>query len=294
MNLSNWGRWGKEDEIGALNFISPEKIVEAARLIQKGKVYSLTMPIHMNQTPYDGSMRMPPFHVLTRDGGDYAAGAKKPGGFQFSDGYVFLNTHGATHMDALSHVWYDQQLYNGYSEDSVKSKGAKHCGIEKVKGITTRAVLLDLPTFKGVEHLEGGEVITPEMLDECAASQGIKVKPGDMVFIRTGWLKMLDKDPQLFEHSEPGIGEACVQWIYEKEIIGIATDNLAVEVKPEERKDAVLPVHMKALRDLGVYFMELFNFEELAKDQVYECMFVAAPLSITGAVGSPINPLAIV
>ncbi|TWI54722.1 cyclase family protein [Halalkalibacter nanhaiisediminis] len=293
MNLSNWGRWGEDDELGALNFISPEKIIEAAKIITKGKVYSLSMPIHMHQTPYDHSLRMPPFHVLTRDGGDYAAGVKRPGGLQFSDGYVFLNTHGSTHMDALSHVWYDDQLYNGFSGDSVKSKGAKFCGIEKVKGIVTRAILLDLPTFKQVEHLEAGEVITPSMLDECAFFQGVSIKSGDMLFIRTGWLKMLEKDPELFESSEPGIGEDCIKWIAEKEIIGIAADNLAVEVKPEERSDAVIPVHMKALRDLGVYFMELFNFEELAKERVYECMFVAAPLSITGAVGSPLNPLAI-
>ncbi|MBU8918848.1 cyclase family protein [Neobacillus sp. 114] len=294
MSLSNWGRWGADDQLGALNFINPEKIIQASRMINKGKVYSLAMPIHTHKTPYDKALRVAPFHVLTRDGGDYAAGAKRVGDVQFADGYVFLNTHGSTHMDALSHVWYDDQIYNGFSDNSIKSKGAKYCGIEKVKGIVTRAVLLDIPLFKGVEYLEAGEVITPEDLDQCAASQGVTINSGDMLFIRTGWLKMLEENSEKFEKYEPGIGEACIKWIAEKEIIGIAADNLAVEVKPEEREGAVIPVHMKALRDLGVYFMELFNFEELAKDKVYECMFVAAPLAITGAVGSPINPLAII
>lgn len=294
MKLSNWGRWGEEDQIGALNFITPEKIIEASRIITKGKVYSLALPINMHNTPYDKQLRVPPFHVLTRDGGDYAAGAKRAGGVQFADGYVFLNTHGSTHMDALSHVWYEDKIYNGFSDHSIKSKGAKYCGIDQVKGIVTRAVLLDIPSYKGVEHLEAGEVISPEDLDQCAKSQGVTIKSGDMLFIRTGWLKVLEKDPEKFEEYEPGIGEECVEWIAKKEIIGIAADNLAVEVKPEQRHGAVIPVHMKALRDLGVYFMELFNFEEMANDKVYECMFVAAPLSITGAVGSPLNPLAII
>jgi kynurenine formamidase len=294
MEISNWGRWGKDDEVGAINFITPQKIVEATRIVTTGKVYSLALPIHMQQTPYDQSLRVPPFHVLTRDGGDYAAGAKKIGGVQFADGYVFLNTHCSTHMDALSHVWYDNQIYNGFSDHSIKSKGAKYCGIEKVKGIVTRAVLLDMPLFKGVEHLEGGEVISSEDLEQCAASQGVVIQSGDMLFIRTGWLKMLAKDPEKFAEQEPGIGEDCIEWIAKKEVVGVAADNLAVEVKPAEREDAVIPVHMKAIRDLGVYFMELFNFEELAKDKVYECMFVAAPLLISGAVGSPINPIAII
>jgi kynurenine formamidase len=293
MTVSNWGRWGKEDEVGALNLITPEKIIQAASLVTKGKTYSLALPINMKNTPHHGS-RMPPFHVLTRDGGDYAAGARKLGGFQYSDGYVFLNTHGSTHMDALSHVWYEDQLYNGFSSNTVRSNGAKHCGIEKVKSIVTRAVLLDIANFYRVEHLDGGQVITPNELDECARFQGVEIRPGDMLFIRTGWLKMQEKDPDLFESVEPGIGEACINWIAEKQIMGIAVDNLAVEVRPEEREETLMPVHMTALRDLGVYLMELFNFEELSRDKVYECLFVAAPLPITGSVGSPLNPIAII
>lgn len=294
LDYSNWGRWGATDQIGALNFITPEKIVQAAKLITKGKVYSLSLPIDQRVTPFDSSLRMPPFHFLTRDGGDYAAGAKQIGEVQFADGYVMLNTHASTHIDALSHVWYDDQLYNGFSSHGVKSKGAKNCGIENVKGIVTRAVLLDIAKFKQVEHLEGGEVITPTDLEECAKQQGVEIQSGDMLFIRTGWLKVYENDMEMFMKSEPGIGEASVEWMAQKEIIGVATDNFAVEVKPEERPGAVIPVHKKALRDLGLYFMELFNFEQLAADEIYECMFVAAPLQITGSVGSPINPLAII
>lgn len=288
----NWGRWGEKDERGAANFISPELLRDAAGLVKRGKVYSLSLPIQQRGVPVF-PRRAPCLHFMTLDGGDYAAGFSRKGGFQTSDDYISLPTHGTTHIDALAHVWYDDQLYNGYLGSSVRSTGAAKLGIDKLKHLCGRGVHLDLCAWQGVDHLPGGYVVAADDLRACAAAQGVDVRKGDIVLFRTGWQQVFAKEggPKFFE-QEPGIGLDAARWLGELGVAAIGSDNYGVEVVPTEHGDPA-PVHRMLIRDYGMYLLELFVLDALAKDQVHEFLFVAAPLMITGGVGSPINPLAL-
>ncbi len=289
---NNWGRWGKEDERGTANTITPERLAGAAGLVRRGRVYSLSLPVQAQAVPVL-PRRAPTQHFMTLDGGDYAAGLQRKSGFQASDDYLALYTHGSTHIDALAHVWYDGTLYNGFSANTVRSTGAARCGIEKLGHLVGRGVLLDFCRYRGQTPLAGGTVLTPEDFEACAAAQGVALREGDVVLIRTGWLATFDElDPGPFFAAEPGIGLAAGEWIGAMGFAAIGADNYAVEAIPTETQ-ATAPVHRRLIRDYGVSLMELMVLDKLAADEVWEFMFVAAPLAITGGVGSPINPLAI-
>ncbi len=207
-DVCNWGRWGDADELGTLNFITADKIAQAASLVKHGKVFPLGVDFGSSGPQGAFQFRHNPIHVMTVDGGDVNTlarygpdWARNPGArelgkyfqdnpFRFNDDMIIMPLQAATQWDALSHVYYDDQLYNGFPADSVTSLGAFHCGIDKVdgKGITSRGVLLDLVRHRGAEtFLELGNPITPGELDDVARSQGVTVGRGDIVLIRTGW-----------------------------------------------------------------------------------------------------------
>lgn len=289
--MNNWGKWGQDDELGALNYISSEKIVEATKLVKRGRVYQLAIPIRRSGVPMI-PLRNQCLHLMSVDGGDYLAGAKHAGSAQTMDDYIFMATHGTTHIDALSHVACDNLLYNGFGIENVRSKGARKCGIQNVKGILSRGIMLDLPKSRGVKYLERSYKISADDLERCAAQQRIKVSTGDVLLVRTGWINVFYEDQKSFEEVSPGIGLEAAQWLIGNEISAIGSDNVAVEVIPWEKE--VTPVHIELIRNHGVYMMELLNLEELSRDNVHEFLFIAAPLRIMGGVGSPLNPLAAV
>ncbi len=288
----NWGRWGKDDERGAANHIGADHVRQAAGLIREGKVYSLSIPVQQTDVPV-APRRSPCLHFMTLDGGDYAAGLRRKAGYQAADDYISLPTHGTTHIDALSHVWYGDQLYNGYLGSLVRSSGAKKLGIEKLGALVGRGILLDLAGSSGLPHLEGGAVITAADLQQCAARQGTEIRRGDIVLFRTGWQQVFrDHGSGAFFQSEPGIGLNAAHFLADVGVAAVGSDNYGVEVVPTENAEPS-PVHRLLIRDYGVYLMELLALDQLAADRCFEFMFVAAPLKITGGTGSPINPLAI-
>lgn len=206
--VRNWGRWGAADELGTLNFITADKVAEAAGLAQRGKVFALGTDFGSNGPQGAFKFRNNPVHTMTVDGGDAdtlvrygpewlrnavahdvsAFFADNP--FRFNDDMIVMPLQAASQWDALSHVYYEDKLYNGFPADSVTSFGAYHCGIDKVDavGITSRGVLLDLVRFRGAEvFLEPGNPVTPEELDAVAAKQGVEVRSGDIVLVHTGW-----------------------------------------------------------------------------------------------------------
>jgi kynurenine formamidase len=221
------------------------------------------------------------------------------GPMRFNDDVIIMPLQAATQWDALSHVYYDDQLYNGFPASSVTSLGAFHCGIDKVdgKGITSRGVLLDIVRLRGVETFcELGDPITPEELDEAARAEGVTVGRGDIVLVRTGWwARFLETG----DGAEPGAGLhwSCAAWLHDHEVAAVAADNLMVE-NPQSGIDGVfLPMHMLCLRDMGLMLGEYWDLtalaEDCAADGIYEFQLVAPPLRVTGAVGSPLNPIAI-
>ncbi len=293
--LSNWGRWGKEDERGTTNFITQERLVAAARLVRAGKVFDLGIPFGADGPQSGAGGRINPILLVSETGQEQ----QFPGAFHYADDYIFMPLQAASQWDSLAHVHYDGKLYNGFPASSITPKGARHCGIDKQgKGIAGRGVLLDIARHLGRKWLEMGEVITPDQLDACAAATGIKFHSGDILCIRTGWRRKFleERNPTEWMKGEPGIGLASCEWLAKREIAVVCCDNIAVEALPGEVADEVLPVHMVLLRDMGMTLGEILDFEELAADcaadGVYEFFFCGPPIKFTRALGSPINPLA--
>ena len=293
--VSNWGRWGPEDERGTVNLITAERLVEAARLVRKGKVFDLGIPFDANG-PQPGGGRINPVRLMSETGADQVF----PGAFKYADDYVFMPLQGASQWDGLAHVYYDDQLYNGYPSTDVSVHGAVRNSIDKMaKGIAGRGVLLDVARLKGVDWMGAGEVIGPDDLDRAASQQGVEVRSGDILLFRTGWRRkfLTDGSAVEFMAGEPGLGMACAEWLHDKEVAAVCSDNWAIEVLPGEFTDEILNVHMVLIRDMGMTLGEILDFEELAADcaddGVYEFFFCAPPIKFTKAVGSPINPLAI-
>jgi kynurenine formamidase len=153
-------------------------------------------------------------------------------------------------------------------------------------------VLLDVAGYKQRERLEAGEAISANDLDACARAQGVEIRSGDILLLRTGWIRVFAQDRDLFYASEPGIDVSTLPWLKEHDIVAVAADNHAVEVMTQVPPPD-LPIHKAAIRDLGLYLVEYLNLEELAADRVYESLVVIAPLPLTGGIGSPVNPIAI-
>ncbi len=281
--LSNWGRWGADDERGALNLITPELVHGAAGLIKTGKVYSLAVPLKAEGPQW------PPRHKtwrVTTYHNDW-----EPHGS--ADDVVMMHSHSGTHLDALSHVWYENQIYKCFqASDNISSEGARRNSIDRVPFIVGRGVLLDVARWKGVQHLNLGEAITPSELDQCAESQNIHLRAGDLVLVRTGWMQVFDRDRALFNRGAPGLDTTTLDWLKQNDIVLIGADNHGVEVMQSIPPDSI-PLHRVAIRDLGIYLLEDLNLEAIAADRVYEFLLVVAPLPLTGAVGSPVNPIAI-
>lgn len=298
----NWGKWGAEDEWGTLNYITPEKIVEAARLVRQGKVFSLAIPFD-DKGPQTGSFgRFNPIHFMLQDGADVAAGAQDHlPNLRYTDDAVTMPLQCATQWDSLAHIMYEGKMYNGYDARMVTSAGAKKNGIDKMRNkIISRGVLLDIPRYRGKPWLEAGEAIYPADLDGAVAQGKVSVGKGDIVLIRTGQLAQVRAEGSWGQYSggpAPGLSLTTAPWFCEKRVAGYATDTWGTEVIPNETEDVFQPLHIVFIVHAGMLVGEIFDLEELAedcaRDGVYEFMFVAPPLPITGAVGSPVNPQAI-
>ena len=290
MSQDAWGKWGSDDERGALNYIGAAEVRHATTLVRTGEVLRLAQLLSP-KTPVP-SHRCGMQHFMGRDGGDYAAGAKRPGGFQFAEDTVVMPLHIGTHVDALCHAWYDDKLYNGYLGDTLRSTtGAARLGVEKMPPVVTRGVLLDLVRLKG-RLLADGESIGRADLEAAAAAAGITPGRGDAVLLRTGWLEAQKGVKQPSFNEEPGIDLEAALWLAEAEVAVVGADNFAIEVLPFPQ-GKVFPVHQRLIRDFGVVLLEGLMLDPLVASERHEFMFVASALPIVGATGSPLSPVAI-
>jgi len=300
--VKNWGRWGPDDEIGTLNNISPEDIVNAARLIRRGKVFSLGLNFD-NRGPQTGlwGNRFNPIHTMLTSGVDAIAGRQDSIGIRYADDMVTMPLQCGTQWDALGHVFFGDKMWNGYEAKLVDSSGAQKNGIEKTRDkMAGRGVLLDVARFKGVESLEDGYGIGTEELEDCAKAQGVEVRRGDFVIFRTGQMERCLKTGVWGGYAggdAPGLRFETADWIRRTDIAAICADTWGCEVRPNESSEASQPWHWVVIPMIGITMGEIFYLKDLAedcaKDHVYEFFFCGPPLPITGAVGSPINPIAI-
>jgi kynurenine formamidase len=298
----NWGRWGAHDEVGTLNYITPEMMVKAAALVKRGRVFSLAIPFDSTGPQINQPRRFNPIHRMILTGPDFTSGAvKRPGGVGFADDMVIMALQCGTQWDALSHCFLDDKLYNGYDANLVSSEGAKKNGMEKMaRGVVARGVLLDIPRVKKLDWLEPGYAITVDDLESAVKAQNVTVGTGDALLVRTGQMAMCKARGGWGDYAggnAPGLSFHTAGWVHDRQIAALATDTWGMEVRPNEIADSYQPLHQVFIPNMGLLVGEIFALDELAedcaRDRVWEFLFVAPPLPITGAVGSPVNPLAI-
>ncbi len=304
---TNWGKWGAEDQIGTLNYITPEVTVQAAGVVESGQVYSLAIPLGDYQ-PARGP-RLQHFMLSTAQGTD-----ARP---HWIGDFLSLPTHGTTHWDGLGHIFGEGRLYNGHdAQTNLTSAGALKNGIHlAADNLVSRGVLLDVARYKQVNRLEAGYVITGDDLRATASQQNLRLRRGDVVLIRSGWLgQFLGENAEAFwsfswtedqVRDEPGIGWGVSQWLKEIEAAAVAVDNLSVEAVPTEaaagekagHPEFDWPVHYELIRNQGMMLGALFHLDELAescsRDGRYDFLFAGPPYRLTHGTGSPVNPLAI-
>lgn len=285
----NWGRWGEDDEAGALNLLTPQVVRDAVGLVTSGDVVSLAQPIG----PAAGvpPHRRPAARFMDRDAGDYALGARSPHGFRFAEDTVQMPTHSGTHLDALAHAWHGEELYNGHPSSSVRStSGAQRCGADKLRPIVTRGVLADLVRSIG-QPLDPSRPVTAEDLERCLEDDGIEVGSGDAVLLRTGWWETRGGRADYFDH-EPGIDDEAAQWLAERDVALVGADNYAVEVQPSA-EGSMFPVHLTLMHLHGVPLLENLDLSRVAGTGRTTFLFVAAPLLLAGSTAGPVSPLAV-
>jgi len=304
--LKNWGRWGADDELGTLNFTQASDIVAAARLVQKGKVMSLALAYDAKgpqggKTNYPALGRFNPIHVMLRTGTDAYSGVLDHRKIRGADDIIIMPLQCGTQWDGLGHIFYGDHMWNGYDCRTVTSAGAQKCGIENTREkMVGRGVLLDIPRLLGRDHLPDGFAVTCDHLDKAERHFRVQVGRGDYLIVRTGQMeaKLAERNWDGYSGGDaPGLAFETLDWLHAKQVAAIVTDTWGVEVRPNETDEATQPWHWIAIPIMGLTVGEIFYLAELAadcaQDQRYEFMFVAPALPITGAVGSPANPLAI-
>jgi kynurenine formamidase len=312
--VKNWGRWGADDEVGTMNFVAEAEILAARDCVRKGKVFSLGLNFDANgpQSAENGAHgRFNPIHYMLQTGVEAAAGAQDhqrsatqlPTQLpcRYADDAVIMPLQCGTQWDALCHNFAGDRMWNGYDARLVDTQGAKKNGIEKMHNrMVGRGVLLDIPRWLGGDVLEDGYGISNDELDACAEAQGVELRRGDFVVVRTGMMERCQAAGSWAGYSggdAPGLRFETAEWCWKREIAAICTDTWGCEVRPNESLQAFQPWHWVVIPMMGLTMGEIFNVKALAddcaEDGVYEFLFSGPPIPITGGCGSPINPQAI-
>jgi len=288
VTTNNWGRWGAEDQVGAPNTISSELTVAALSLARTGELVSLAQPF--GQAAPVPPHRGPGQRFMDRDAGDWALGARVVGGFKFSEDTVLISTHSGTHMDALSHVWEGDELYNGHPASAIRStRGATKLGAEHLPGRVTRGILIDAVAMRG-RPLEPSEEITVEDIERGYATANTEPQPGDCVLTRTGWWERGFAPAEYFD-NEPGIGEAAADWLAAADAAYVGADNYAVEVQPS-REGTRFPAHLTLLHRHGIPLIENMDLSGIAGiDRSFTLLL--APIGFAGSTAAQVNPIAV-
>ncbi|HAY83004.1 MAG TPA: cyclase [Planctomycetaceae bacterium] len=287
--VSNWGRWGKEDQLGTLNLITAAKRQQAAKLVRAGISVSLARTVEETVTPDNPS----PFQQTMLKTGN------EPDNQWAVDNYS-VSYHGFahTHIDSLCHLIYKGKMYNGFSVQEITERGTQQLSIHNLKdGIFTRGILIDIPRLRGVAYLEAGDAIYPEELTAWENRAGIKVSSGDVVFFRTGrWARRAAKGPwSVQDEGVAGLHASCAKWIRERDVAMVGSD-AAMDVLPSGIPGVTHPIHLLTLNAMGVHIFDNCDLEAVATTcarlKRWEFLLNAAPIPVQGGTGSPLNPIA--
>lgn len=291
--------WGPMDQAGASNRITPEKIVAAMRLVEAGRVFEIGQ-VYERGMPLGG----------TRDFALRLVPAIEPTGSNrviYNDEFLASEVgQVGTQFDGLGHVGGEVRFadgsaqrvfYNGFTSAEMNAgTGLRQLGIEHVKPIITRGVLVDLPGYKNVPRLEAGYEVTLADVRGALARQGIaegSIAPGDAILFRYGWAQLWNTPAQYNAGPLPGIGLEVARWLVDRKVTVTGGDTSTNEVSPNPTRGLVIPVHQELMMKNGIFNIENLTFEELAAARTYEFLFMATPIRFKGATGSPLRPLAI-
>jgi len=287
--VSTWGRWGGDDQRGALNHLTPERVAAAARLVREGVTVTLSWPLN---TRPEADNPLPADHHMTQWGGE--------GALSFAKDYIGVDYHNDTHthIDAFSHVGYQGALYNDKPSDEVNASGAGAGSIEVLEdGLVGRGVLLDIPQVRDVAWLEPGEHIFRDDLEAAEREQGVAVGEGDILLVRTGHARrLIELGPWDTASLKAGLHPTATTFLAERGIAALGTDTNG-DTAPSSTEGIGFPIHVLVVNAMGIHLMDYLWFERLLaaceQNGRREFLFVGAPLRITGGTGSPLNPIAI-
>jgi len=295
--VKNWGRWGPEDQAGALNLITPAKRAAAARLVQTGEIVSCARELPVQPSPENPT---PALHMMVMAGD--ACDATGVPGLETAMDFVGVAFHGmaVSHIDALCHVFVKGQMYNGFPASDVKSIGALRNSIFVAReGIVSRGVLLDIPRLRGVPWLEGGAVITLEELQAAEKAQGVRVGAGDILLVSGGRdARRAEEGPwSPIEGGLAGLHPECVPWLRERDIAVLGADGVSDALPGLGIEGWPLPVHQCTLVAMGVHLLDNLMLgrlaEACARNGRWEFQLTVAPLRVDRGTGSPVNPIAV-
>jgi kynurenine formamidase len=299
-DLSNWGRWGKDDQAGTINLITPAKRRQAASLVRDGVSVSLSLDADI---PLQGAADAVPEpgkrsrytwkHVMMRDGQNM----KTPSGYAVDSYEVTFHGNNTTHLDALSHFIFEGHIYNGFPAESITNWGATKNDVMPFKdGFLTRGVLVDIPLLKGVSYMGDDEAVFPEDLEAWEKKAGIKIGSGDAVFLRTGrWLRVKEKGDLDLNVKVPGLYATCGKWLKDRDIAILGSD-VVQDVRPSRVEGVNQPIHQMFLVAVGTPLFDNCTLEQVSQEAArrkrWEFMLTAASLRVPGGTGSPLNPIA--
>jgi kynurenine formamidase len=290
--------WGPEDEIGALNNLTPDSRAAVMARVDGSRVFDLSCEYFVGM-PTWSALGDPGSQIFkTHDpAGDVVTNPLGLDDAQnqltsYTGDAISLYTHSGTHIDALNHFGCHGQIYNGYhAHEHFGNRTWNKCGVDTIPPIVARGVLLDIAGLKGVDQLPPSYGIGPEDLAQAAQRQGVSVQTGDVVLVRTGRYQEWP-DAAAFLTDEPGLNLDGAKWLVAQGAMVICSDNIAIEQLPAVNDSTWLPVHMYLFSEAGVTVIEVVTCEELAAAQVYEFAFIGLPLKLRGASASPIRCIA--
>lgn len=295
---NNWGRWGKEDQLGTINFITPAKRRNAAALVREGVTVTCARPLAKELV---SDVLNPVQHYMVGSGEQFAGKEQRPGELQSCSDFFGLVFHdpNVTHVDAPGHVFFNGKLYNGFPAEKITAReGATVESIDVLKdGIVSRGVLLDIPRLSGRPYLDIDEAVFPEDLERAEKEYGVKVESGDLLLIRTGLFGRRMKEGTPLAAGRPGPHAACIPWFHERQIAMLGGDS-GNEVRPHPYEKVLrMPVHQVGLPGMGLWLLDYGNLEALAEScerfKRWEFLLTIGPLRIVHGTGSPVNPIAV-
>jgi kynurenine formamidase len=301
----NWGKWGSDDEVGSLNYLTQAEVLRGVASVRSGKTFTLQIQMgHPKGDPvWPGRSQARRINVM--DKGHYMCGKGPlfPGLAEYADDMMIMYLQGSTQYDALGHVWYGDQLWNGYDAKSTIG-GLDKASVLPIaeRGVVGRGVLIDMARHRGKAVLDPGETFTHEDLLAAAKAQGVSIEKRDILIIRTGWIgSFYERDQAKFYENfvEPGLTHSreLVDWFHKMEIPNLVTDTIANEVTVDPVSGVALPLHNALMRNLGVTLTEIAQLDPLAadcaEDGQWSFLYTAAPLKVVGGSGAPVNPVVV-